>query len=282
MSNPQSHLLLLHDVPSRSSTALNLFAGVKVLDPTKSVACLYAGQLLADIEETVVKVKKLKEGNDARAWRPPFLYRELLWFLSVNHCKPSIELYGTCMQGHGIQCKLISQCDVISLNFARQVQRKLGSRISDPRSNLIASYQVFETFIDLMMRGVGNNAIWKHFWQSMGHCAIFDNKRTHATTSATLSVLRGLNSLQGSGANNSREVAGKRCSHQPAFHKGHLAIGRLMRPSSSTAPSDPITPFHRSDSSYGPMARPKAQPCPHLSSARIRSRFKQLRVQYVI
>ena len=261
MSTLQSHLLLLHDVCFRSSAALNLFANVKVLGSIKSVANLCAGQLQADIDGPRVRVEKLKGGDDARAWRPLFLYGELLWILSVNHRKLEIERYNTRMQGHELQCKLVSQGDVNGVNLVRLEQRKPDSRISDPRNNLVASYQVFETCIDQTMRGVGNNAIGGHFWQVVGHCAMFDKNRTQATTSAALPVLRGLNSSYGSGAN-SREVASKCCSHQPAFHKSHLAIRRFVRPSSSAALSDSVTPFHRSDSSYGPMARSKAQPCP--------------------
>src|SRR5258706_6248735 len=82
----------LHDLPSRSAPALDLLAGVKILDLTSSIAGPYAGQLLADLGATVVKVERPGTGDDARAWGPPFLYGESLWFMSVNPGKHSITL----------------------------------------------------------------------------------------------------------------------------------------------------------------------------------------------
>ena len=64
--------------------------GVKVLDLTSSVAGPYAGQLLADMGATVVKIEKPRGGDDARAWGPPFLHGESLWFMSVNRGIPLV------------------------------------------------------------------------------------------------------------------------------------------------------------------------------------------------
>ncbi|CAM3693194.1 CoA transferase [Polaromonas hydrogenivorans] len=116
----------IDDLPARSAPALDLLAGVKVLDLTTSVAGPYAGQLLADMGATVVKVEKPKGGDDARAWGPPFLHGESLWFMSVNRGKHSVTLDIGCPQGQEILHKLVAQCDVILLNIVGRVQRKLG------------------------------------------------------------------------------------------------------------------------------------------------------------
>ncbi|WP_244618231.1 CaiB/BaiF CoA transferase family protein [Rhodoferax sediminis] len=99
---------------------------MKVLDLTSSVAGPYAGQLLADMGATVVKIEKPKGGDDARAWGPPFLHGESLWFMSVNRGKQSLTLDIAAPQGREVLKKLVAQCDVILLNLVARAQRKLG------------------------------------------------------------------------------------------------------------------------------------------------------------
>jgi crotonobetainyl-CoA:carnitine CoA-transferase CaiB-like acyl-CoA transferase len=126
MSTPESQLPL-HDLPVRSAPALDLLAGVKVLDLTSSIAGPYAGQLLADMGATVVKVEKPGTGDDARAWGPPFLHGESLWFMSVNRGKQSLTLdIATRRRGREILKELVIECDVILLNLVARAQRKLG------------------------------------------------------------------------------------------------------------------------------------------------------------
>ncbi|UVH60566.1 CoA transferase [Variovorax paradoxus] len=125
MSTPENNLPL-NGLPPRSAPALDLLAGVKVLDLTSSVAGPYAGQLLADMGATVVKIEKPNTGDDARAWGPPFLHGESLWFMSVNRGKQSLTLDIASPQGQDILKKLVAQCDVVLLNLVSRVQRKLG------------------------------------------------------------------------------------------------------------------------------------------------------------
>lgn len=125
MYTPKSQLPL-HDLPLRSAPALDLLSGVRVLDLTTSIAGPYAGQLLADMGATVIKVEKPEGGDDARAWGPPFLDGESLWFMSVNRGKQSITLDISCTEGQKILHQLVAKCDVILLNQVGRVQRKLG------------------------------------------------------------------------------------------------------------------------------------------------------------
>jgi crotonobetainyl-CoA:carnitine CoA-transferase CaiB-like acyl-CoA transferase len=125
MSTPETNLPL-HNLPPRSAPALDLLAGVKVLDLTSSIAGPHAGQLLADMGATVVKVEKPRSGDDARAWGPPFLHGESLWFMSVNRGKQSLTLDIAAPQGQELLKKLVAQCDVILLNLVARAQRKLG------------------------------------------------------------------------------------------------------------------------------------------------------------
>ena len=115
----------MDDLPVRSSAALDLLSGVKVLDLTSSIAGPYAGQLLADMGATVVKIEKPGAGDDARAWGPPFLHGESLWFMSVNRGKHSVTLDFSASAGLGILYKLVAEADVIILNLVGRAQKKL-------------------------------------------------------------------------------------------------------------------------------------------------------------
>lgn len=121
-----SNALPFADLPRKSTPALDLLSGTKVLDLTSSVAGPFAGQLLADLGATVVKVEKPGQGDDARAWGPPFLDGESLWFQSVNRGKQSVALdYGS-PAGAALLLQLVARADVLLLNLVVSTQRKLG------------------------------------------------------------------------------------------------------------------------------------------------------------
>jgi crotonobetainyl-CoA:carnitine CoA-transferase CaiB-like acyl-CoA transferase len=100
--------------------------GVKILDLTTSVAGPYATQLLADFGATVIKVEKRDGGDDARAWGPPFLNGESLWFMSMNRNKHSITLDVALASGRKLLLSLLEQADVLVVNMTPRVQKKLG------------------------------------------------------------------------------------------------------------------------------------------------------------
>jgi crotonobetainyl-CoA:carnitine CoA-transferase CaiB-like acyl-CoA transferase len=125
MSTPEL-TLPFHGLPAKSTVALDLLAGVKVLDLTTSIAGPYAGQLLADLGATVVKIEKPRTGDDCRAWGPPFLHGESLWFMSVNRGKQSVTLDIGSPAGQGVLHQLVAECDVVLLNLVARAQRKLG------------------------------------------------------------------------------------------------------------------------------------------------------------
>jgi len=124
MSNPETSLPF-HQLPDKDAQALDLLLGVRVLDLTNSIAGPYGGQLLADLGASVVKVEKPVTGEDARAWGPPFLHGESLWFAAVNRGKQSMTLDITSDAGRGLLHRMVAQCDVILLNLVGRVQRKL-------------------------------------------------------------------------------------------------------------------------------------------------------------
>ncbi|HYD94532.1 MAG TPA: CoA transferase [Noviherbaspirillum sp.] len=112
--------------PAPNSTPLNLLDGIRVLDLTTSIAGPYASLLLADLGAEVLKIERPGRGDDARAWGPPFLDGESLWFLSVNRNKHSATLDYAQPAGLDALHSLVKVADVILINQVGRSQKKLG------------------------------------------------------------------------------------------------------------------------------------------------------------
>jgi crotonobetainyl-CoA:carnitine CoA-transferase CaiB-like acyl-CoA transferase len=102
-----------------------LLEGVRVIDLTTSVAGPSATMLLADMGAEVLKIERPVGGDDARAWGPPFLDGESLWFLSVNRNKKSVALDYSRPEGLDILHRLVRLADVVVVNLPPRVARKL-------------------------------------------------------------------------------------------------------------------------------------------------------------
>ena len=119
--------LPMHDLPVRTlGGGFELLAGVRVLDLTTSIAGPYAGMLLGDLGAEVIKVERPGRGDDCRAWGPPFLDGESLWFLSVNRNKRSLTLDYSGDEGRAVLHALVKTSDVVLVNLVARSQRKLG------------------------------------------------------------------------------------------------------------------------------------------------------------
>jgi len=114
----------LPDAPS--GKPFGMLSGIRVLDLTTSIAGPYASQLLGDFGADVVKIERPGSGDDARAWGPPFLDGESLWFISVNRNKRSLTLDYTQPGGRAILLDLAKQSDVVLVNMIQRTQEKLG------------------------------------------------------------------------------------------------------------------------------------------------------------
>ncbi len=110
----------------RAEGGLRMLEGIRVLDLTTSIAGPYATQLLGDLGADVLKIEKPGAGDDTRAWGPPFLGTQSLWFLSVNRNKESMTLDIRRPEGRDIVDRLVEESDVIVLNMVPGVQAKLG------------------------------------------------------------------------------------------------------------------------------------------------------------
>ena len=117
-----------HPIPiSGAARGFDLLDGVRVLDLTTSIAGPYATMLLGDWGAEVVKIERPGTGDDARAWGPPFLEGESLWFLSVNRNKASVTLDYARPEGRAVLGALVGESDVLVTNQVPRVQAKLGT-----------------------------------------------------------------------------------------------------------------------------------------------------------
>lgn len=104
----------------------DLLEGVRVLDLTTSVAGPFATLLLGDLGCEIIKVEHPDGGDDARAWGPPFLDGESLWFLSVNRNKDSLALDYAADEGRVVLRDLVRESDVVVVNRPPRSTAKLG------------------------------------------------------------------------------------------------------------------------------------------------------------
>ncbi|MEP0518854.1 MAG: CaiB/BaiF CoA-transferase family protein [Hyphomicrobiales bacterium] len=95
--------------------------GLKVLDLSRVLAGPFAGQLLADLGATVVKVES-PHGDDTRGWGPPFIERDdgsrdAAYFHACNRGKHSL-VADLCVIDDLQQVKQLAACaDVLLENF---------------------------------------------------------------------------------------------------------------------------------------------------------------------
>ena len=95
--------------------------GLKVLDLSRVLAGPFAGQLLADLGATVIKIENPK-GDDTRAWGPPFIERvdgskDAAYFHSCNRGKYSVIADLKSPENLTQVTALVAGADVVLENF---------------------------------------------------------------------------------------------------------------------------------------------------------------------
>lgn len=112
-------------LPLAGAGSFDFLKGIRVVDLTTSVAGPYAALMLGDMGAEVIKVER-HGGDDARAWGPPFLHGESLWFLSVNRNKQSVRLDYSQPEGLQVLRDIVQKADVLVVNVPDRVAKKLG------------------------------------------------------------------------------------------------------------------------------------------------------------
>ena len=97
---------------------------LRVLDLSRVLAGPWAGQILADLGAEVIKVERPGNGDDTRAWGPPFLKDtygestgEAAYYLSANRNKQSVTIDFTKPEGQQLIRQLAAKCDIVIENF---------------------------------------------------------------------------------------------------------------------------------------------------------------------
>ena len=94
-----------------------ILSGITVLDFTRVMSGPYCTLMLADMGARVIKIEHPARGDDTRAWGPPFVAGESVYFLSVNRNKESLTLDFKQPEGRAILDSLLEGADVLVENF---------------------------------------------------------------------------------------------------------------------------------------------------------------------
>ena len=96
---------------------------IRVLDLTRILAGPWTTQLLADLGAEVIKIERPEEGDDTRAWGPPFIENadgssgDAAYFLSANRGKKSVAVDIAKPEGQNLVRQLALKSDVFIENF---------------------------------------------------------------------------------------------------------------------------------------------------------------------
>jgi crotonobetainyl-CoA:carnitine CoA-transferase CaiB-like acyl-CoA transferase len=100
--------------------------GIRILDLTRVLSGPYCTMLLGDLGAEVIKVERPREGDDTRAFAPPFQGDQAAYFLSINRNKKSITLDMKSERGKEVLWRLVDVSDVLVENFRPAAMERLG------------------------------------------------------------------------------------------------------------------------------------------------------------
>jgi crotonobetainyl-CoA:carnitine CoA-transferase CaiB-like acyl-CoA transferase len=99
-------------------------SGIRIFDLSRILAGPSATQLLGDLGADVIKIERPGQGDDTRAWGPPYLKDEAgrdtgesAYYLSCNRSKRSLTLDIAKPEGQALARRLIAISDVVIENF---------------------------------------------------------------------------------------------------------------------------------------------------------------------
>lgn len=107
--------------------------GFRVLDLSRILAGPWASQMLADLGAEVIKIERPGQGDDTRAWGPPYMLNESgestgesAYFHGVNRGKQSVCIDMSSQRGRKLIIQLVARSDVLIENFKVGGLKKYG------------------------------------------------------------------------------------------------------------------------------------------------------------
>jgi crotonobetainyl-CoA:carnitine CoA-transferase CaiB-like acyl-CoA transferase len=106
---------------------------IRVVDLSRVLSGPYCTMMLADMGAEVLKIERPEEGDDTRAFGPPFQNGESAYFISINRNKKSIVLDLKSPRAIELVRSMIAKADVVVENFRPGAAHKLGLGYEDVR-----------------------------------------------------------------------------------------------------------------------------------------------------
>jgi crotonobetainyl-CoA:carnitine CoA-transferase CaiB-like acyl-CoA transferase len=148
-----------HPLSTPGPTAL---AGIRVLDLTRALAGPWCTQNLGDLGAEVIKVERPDQGDESRAWGPPWLKdatgsdtSESSYFLSCNRNKKSVTIDLATAAGQEDIRRLAAACDILVENYKVGQLQKYGLDHASLK-------QINPSLIYCSITGFGQNGPWAH------------------------------------------------------------------------------------------------------------------------
>jgi len=120
---------------------------LRVLDLTRVLAGPWCTQLLADLGADVIKIERPGQGDDTRAWGPPYLKdaagrdtSEAAYYLAANRNKRSVTIDLSTPAGQDLVRSLVATSDIVVENYKVGQLAKYGldyARLAAVRPGLI-------------------------------------------------------------------------------------------------------------------------------------------------
>lgn len=104
--------------------------GIRVIDLSRVLGGPYCGQILGDHGADVLKVE-LPQGDDTRAWGPPFRNGVASYYLGLNRNKLGMQLDLASQAGQAVLLGLLEGADVLIENFKTGTMEKWGLGYED-------------------------------------------------------------------------------------------------------------------------------------------------------
>lgn len=108
-----------------------LLEGIRVVDLSRVLAGPLCAMILGDLGAEVIKVEQPGQGDETRAWGPPYIGGESAYYLCANRNKKSITLDLRHEEGRRILRELICRSDVLIENFRLGTMERWGLSYED-------------------------------------------------------------------------------------------------------------------------------------------------------